>query len=141
MTNEPGQTIDFCCSWPLMPGTGNTASDPLFFNRPARNFHLTASSPCKDTGSAKNAPDIDLDGISRPLGTGYDIGAYEYANPVAGVVSNTIASDGAYVGKIELTWSPATDATSYVVFRNTNDQLYAATVFRCFCCWVSDFRL
>ena len=46
MTNEPGQTIDFCCSLPLMPGDGNISDAPLFFNRLGRNFHLTALSPC-----------------------------------------------------------------------------------------------
>ena len=56
------------------------------------------------------------------------MGAYEYVFPLAGLVSNMVASDGACVGKIELSWSPATDASSYVVFRNTNDQLYAATL-------------
>jgi hypothetical protein len=45
------------------------------------DYHLQPDSPCIDSGTSQNAPDTDLDGVSRPLGAGYDMGAYEYAGP------------------------------------------------------------
>nr|MBC8248539.1 right-handed parallel beta-helix repeat-containing protein [Anaerolineales bacterium] len=47
-------------------------------NAANRDYHLTAYSPAIDTGTAEGAPTVDLDGVSRPQGEGYDIGAYEY---------------------------------------------------------------
>lgn len=43
-----------------------------------KNFRLTAYSPLIDAGANTGVPD-DFDGISRPRGAGYDIGAFEYA--------------------------------------------------------------
>jgi hypothetical protein len=57
-------------------GTGNINDAPNFLA--ASDYHLAAGSPCIDSGSANNAPDHDLEGLSRPHGAGYDIGAYEY---------------------------------------------------------------
>ncbi|NIO16688.1 MAG: hypothetical protein GTN70_06780 [Deltaproteobacteria bacterium] len=42
------------------------------------NYHLEAGSPCIDSGTSQDAPSEDFDGISRPQGLGYDMGAYEY---------------------------------------------------------------
>ncbi len=57
-------------------GTGNIDADPRFFAD--TDVHLTACSPCIDTGTLSNAPADDMDGESRPLGPGIDIGADEY---------------------------------------------------------------
>ncbi len=51
-----------------------------FFN-PASDFHLLPSSPAIDTGTATNAPGTDIDGDGRPVGAGYDMGAYEAQLP------------------------------------------------------------
>ncbi|MCD4697955.1 MAG: T9SS type A sorting domain-containing protein, partial [Bacteroidales bacterium] len=59
------------------------AEDPLFVNLSENDFHLTENSPCIDAGDSINAPDFDFDGNPRPQGAGYDIGAYEYFNPIA----------------------------------------------------------
>ncbi len=57
-------------------GEGNIDSDPLFVG--GGDYHLKSLSPCKDAGTAVGAPDNDIDGDSRPQGSGYDIGADEF---------------------------------------------------------------
>ncbi len=42
------------------------------------NFHLNSTSVAIDKGISVNSPAFDFDGIARPSGSGYDIGAYEY---------------------------------------------------------------
>jgi parallel beta-helix repeat protein len=42
------------------------------------NFRLQAKSPAIDRGSAANAARKDFTGKKRPIGAGYDIGAYEF---------------------------------------------------------------
>ena len=68
-------------------GTGSTytntnnsdlyETDPLFVNASNNDFHLQASSPCIDVGIDVGLTQ-DYAGISVPLGSGPDIGAYEY---------------------------------------------------------------
>jgi parallel beta-helix repeat protein len=54
-------------------GVGNINADPLFVD----DFRLRAGSPCIDTGTPDGAPATDKDGVARPFGGGYDMGAYE----------------------------------------------------------------
>jgi parallel beta-helix repeat protein len=44
-----------------------------------RNLRLAPGSPAIDQGSATQAPLLDADQLSRPKGTAFDVGAYEYA--------------------------------------------------------------
>ena len=59
-------------------GRDSVTGYPQFVNPSIFNFHLLTISPAIDRGSSSNAPAIDFDGISRPQGLGYDIGAYEF---------------------------------------------------------------
>jgi hypothetical protein len=61
-------------------GVNFVEGDPLFVNPAAADFHLKAGSPAIDRGSAANAPAEDFDGVARPQGQGYDIGAFEYGS-------------------------------------------------------------
>ena len=70
-------TVTYSCVQGGYAGTGNISSNPLFVSAPA-NVALQAGSPCIDTGTASGAPATDVLGLSRPFGTGYDMGAYEY---------------------------------------------------------------
>ena len=56
---------------------GTIVAEPLFVNRASGNFHLRSDSPARDRGSSVDL-DRDYDGVRRPIGSGYDIGAYEY---------------------------------------------------------------
>ncbi len=55
--------------------TGN----PLFVNAAAGNFHLQSGSPAINTGNTGvgTVVSMDHDGVNRPQGGGYDVGAYE----------------------------------------------------------------
>jgi hypothetical protein len=66
--------------------TNNLNVDPLFANRAAGDFHLSASSPAKDTGVTalsnnslvlNSGTPTDKDGVLRPQGTAVDLGAFE----------------------------------------------------------------
>ncbi len=62
-----------------------------FFNAALDNYRLAAGSPAVNAGIS-TAPTVttDFDGMVRPLGTAYDVGAYEYGTSYA---ATTIASD------------------------------------------------
>jgi parallel beta-helix repeat protein len=51
--------------------------NPLFVDEAKGNYHLQVGSPCIDKGTDMGVTN-DLDGNPRPLGSGYDIGAYEF---------------------------------------------------------------
>ncbi len=73
-------------------GEGNLSTPPLFVDEASGDFHLRTASPAVDTGTDEDAPDVDLDGIARPQGDGFDMGAYEYDGPP--VFTLTIAVEG-----------------------------------------------
>lgn len=52
--------------------------DPLFINVVNYDFHLTPTSPAINNGTVISGFNYDKDGISRPQGCCWDIGAYEY---------------------------------------------------------------
>jgi predicted outer membrane repeat protein len=76
-------------------GAGNIDSDPLFVDEQAAtsttpttsgDFHISSLvSPVVDTGTATDSPTDDIDGDSRPLGSGYEMGSDEYVPPAPAV--------------------------------------------------------
>jgi chitodextrinase len=54
--------------------------NPQFVNPASRDYHLLSNSPCINTGVAIYDNTYDYDLNPRPVGSGWDIGAYEY-NP------------------------------------------------------------
>ena len=66
------------------PGTTTVLTDPLFVNYLADgtgDYHLSAGSPAIDAGTSTLATAFDRSGASRPVGTLFDIGPYEYQSP------------------------------------------------------------
>ncbi len=59
----------------LMPNSMEI--DPLLVDGPARDFHLMPASAAIDAGVAVANLTTDPDGNARPLGSAFDIGAYE----------------------------------------------------------------
>jgi len=60
---------------------GNISIDPVFVNPDANDYHLQASSPCKDAGDPCGIFDLtqqDIDGEPRVMDYRVDIGADEY---------------------------------------------------------------
>ena len=51
--------------------------DPQFVDQAHANFYLKGTSPCIDAGIVEGSPDIDYNGTARPIGEGFDMGAFE----------------------------------------------------------------
>jgi hypothetical protein len=52
--------------------------DPQFVNLAAGDFHLRSSSPLINAGTLLSSVGIDFEGLPRPVGSGQDIGAFEF---------------------------------------------------------------
>lgn len=75
------------------------------------NYHLTGLSPCIDTGRSVGAPSDDMNGDSRPQGTGVDIGADEF-DPSAPPITTTTTA-------LTTTSSIPVTTTTTIPFRST----------------------
>ena len=53
-------------------------SDPLFTNAAALDFTIQSGSPCKNAGVTLASVTVDKNGVPRPQGASYDVGAFEY---------------------------------------------------------------
>lgn len=79
--NTPGQisagyTVHFSEVEGGYPGAGNIDADPLFENAAECEYALAYGSPCVNAGTAAGVT-WDCVGKPRPMGAGYDMGAYE----------------------------------------------------------------
>jgi uncharacterized repeat protein (TIGR01451 family) len=78
-----------------------TGTDPLFVNPMGDNYRLLSGSPAIDRGMNVGVT-TDLDGNPRPIGNGYDIGAYE---AVPGLIMTKVASPEPVVAGTSLTYT------------------------------------
>ncbi|MGB0386413.1 MAG: choice-of-anchor Q domain-containing protein, partial [Ardenticatenaceae bacterium] len=63
-------------------GSGNLNVNPLFVG--SGDYRLSNSSPAIDVGTSTGMPNYDINGVTRPQGSGWDMGAYEYQNSPSG---------------------------------------------------------
>lgn len=69
---------EYCCSSTPITGTGCINLDPLFYDFEEANFQLNEKSPCRNAGTATDAPLDDILGVARPQEEVHDIGCYEF---------------------------------------------------------------
>jgi hypothetical protein len=94
-------------------GANNVHADPNFSDAAHSDFHLAVGSPAIDKGSNAGAPIVDLEGKSRPLGAGVDIGAYEFGVvPSADAGRDAARSDGDSTAMADGAALPATSEAS-----------------------------
>jgi len=107
--------------------------NPQFLDAALNNFYLLSNSPAINSGANLNwtSSDIDFAGNPRIIDSKVDIGAYEfvpsYTNPPA-VPTGLTASDGTKLDSVEINWSSAARATSYLIFRNTTNLTSSANI-------------
>ena len=70
-------------------GNNSIFGDPMFVSVSSNDFHLQSGSPAIDSGATVQLG-TDYDGVLRPQGSAYDIGAYEY--PTHGTVEGTLSA-------------------------------------------------
>jgi hypothetical protein len=93
-------SYDHCCTQPAVTGGGNMTNDPQFVNALAGDYHLAASSPCKDSAGSRSWMETgsDLDDHPRITGGVADRGCYEFAlgqGSVSGIlIPNEATVDG-----------------------------------------------
>lgn len=83
--NRPGHELSGDLTQWQSHISGDTASaegNPQFINAANGDFHLSITSPCRDTGTLDGAPSIDYEETTRPQEQGVDIGAYERKDTV-----------------------------------------------------------
>ncbi len=80
-TSSGGFDLSYNGSWYSSPSQlssqGWLSFDLRFVNAGARDFHLQSGSPCIDRGVTISGLTSDPDGNPRPMGSAFDIGAYE----------------------------------------------------------------
>ncbi|HWN86350.1 MAG TPA: choice-of-anchor Q domain-containing protein [Vicinamibacterales bacterium] len=88
--SAPKATLDVrnLLSIPALSAEASSASNlranaSSFVDASAHDYHLVAASPAVDGGERLDDVTIDRDGLARPQGSGYDVGAYERAPTTA----------------------------------------------------------
>jgi len=87
-------------------------NDPRFVNAAAGDFHLQAGSPAIDAGLTESAVPTDFEGVPRPQGAAYDIGAYEYGGAAISACAAPFPS-GFFCGDYYRSTSPGLFTTLY----------------------------
>ena len=103
--NDFRTEVTYSCVQEGFDGAGNIDQNPLFLNAEDGFLYLAPGSPCLDTGTSSEAPDIDLIGITRPQGDGVDMGAYEITTDPILVIADVTESEGAGAADVPVTLS------------------------------------
>ncbi len=88
---SPGDLASFsyCCSMPLLSGTGNISNSPNFLNKLSNRYQLNRGSACINGGTnfIWMSGTFDLDDNLRISDGIVDIGAYEYLLPFIDIIT------------------------------------------------------
>jgi hypothetical protein len=78
-STDGGNTVIGLAAWQALGWDAHSfvATPAENFLVPGSDFHLLATSPAVDAGTPVGAPASDLEGNPRPVGAGFDMGAYE----------------------------------------------------------------
>jgi PKD repeat protein len=88
--NEHNMMEHYDCGNEPVPGLGASLGLLDFYGGPTKTHALLPGSPAMDAGSAVYCPETDQRGVTRPVGVGCDVGAFEF-DPVPQVVSSAPA--------------------------------------------------
>ncbi len=89
--NVWGNTTNY--SGDARASSNDMSVDPIFMDLATGNLRLQETSPMIDAGSGDGAPTVDWDGLARPSGAGFDIGADEWTlSSVTLVINEVIAN-------------------------------------------------
>jgi hypothetical protein len=93
--------------------SNSLTSDPLFTDEANNDFSLQSTSPVIDAGISSYSLADDITGLSRPQGSGYDMGAYEFSMCNAPTVTyNVIENCSSGTFTVEATVTSYGDGTS-----------------------------
>jgi predicted outer membrane repeat protein len=107
-------------------GESNLNVDPQFIDQPpvglstSGDLRLMVTSPAIDAGTNSGAPATDLEGKPRPIGAGYDMGAFEFE---ALLLVEFLVFKGEYIEKAnELEWKTLSEFNNdYFVVQHSMD--------------------
>lgn len=91
-------SLDHCVIQEGIPNSICLVQDPMLAED---GWHLLPGSPCIDAGTNVFIS-VDLDGESRPIGSGVDIGADEYTEIKPVTLSGVVVYEGAQVGPLHV---------------------------------------
>jgi hypothetical protein len=74
-------------------------------------WKLQSSSPAIKAGTSQGAPTYDFDGVARPQGTSWDIGAYEFSGTTTAPVASLSSTSFTFANQTVGTSSPAQTLT------------------------------
>ena len=118
--------VSYSCLSVATVGTGNITANPMFLDAGDGDLRIQPGSPCIDTGTASGAPSMDILGVPRPQGAGYDMGAYEVevlvsvpdlSGLVRAAAREMVAAAQLYVGNETGEYHPAVPA-DHVIRQN-----------------------
>lgn len=120
-TTENPVYLNYCNYDPTKLGTNVTVQDgcqtgdPLFVDMINSNYRLQPESPCIDAGTSAGAPGDDIEGVTRPQGAGYDMGAYEFGGTPNVSPTADAGPDQIVFNKVTLDGSGSSDPDGSIV--------------------------